>query len=132
MKNALFLSLALLATACEVVVVEPRYDERERVTGSYQVDEYSETYNSSFHYRLQISKSGSSNDIYLDNFYDADLLVRGELVGNKIVIPWQLRDGYEIEGVGTVYGNSITFSYTVKDTYNDIPTDFCETEAWRD
>lgn len=133
MKNALFIFLAAFAfTSCEVIVTDPDFDDRDAIVGPYHVEEYSETFNTYTNYSLQISKAGSGNDIYLENFYGADLRVRAELLSNKIIISRQMRDGYEIEGIGTLVGNSIQFNYRVKDTYYDTPTDFCETEAWQD
>ncbi|MFZ5999328.1 MAG: hypothetical protein ACOYW3_02385 [Bacteroidota bacterium] len=128
------LLLVLLMTACEINVIEPypTYDIRDRVVGSYTVEEYSETYDDTYQYSILISKSGNGNDVYLENFYDAGLMVRADVVGNKIYIPWQIQDGFEVEGVGTVSGSTIRFTYQVYDRYNHTPTDYCETRMWRD
>jgi hypothetical protein len=119
-------------TACEVNVVEPVYDPRDNVLGAYDMDEYSETYNELLYYSIHISKSlSSSQEIYLDNFYNADLRIYAYVDGHKIIIPYQVVDGYEIEGVGTRNGDVINFSYKVVDRYGNHISDFCETKAWR-
>lgn len=133
MKPLLFFSVILITlSACEVTVVEPVYDPRDQFLGAYTMDEYSETYNEMIYYSITISKSSSSRyEIFLDNFYDANLSVYGYLDNYKITIPFQVVDGYEIEGVGTKEGNFINFSYRVRDRYNGYPADFCETTARR-
>ena len=71
----------------------------------------------------------SNNEIYLNNFYAAGISVRATLDYNQIYIPFQVLDGYEVEGTGTVYGNEINFTYRVKDLYSNSYADFCETIA---
>lgn len=134
MKKLLLVLLAGVFTACEFYTIEERVDPRDRVTGAFSVEEYSATYHSTTAYTVWISKSGYySNDIMIDNFYGADIRLRAEVNGNRILIPWQEFDGYEVEGVGTIAGDLITFSYKVRDTYSHpIVTDFCDSEMWRD
>ncbi len=49
----------------------------------------------------------------------------------RFTSPRQFVNGYEIEGVGTFYGDEIRFSYRVKDIYSyNKPTDFCNAIAW--
>ena len=124
--------IALVAGACDFYVVEPRVDWRDRVVGRYQVDEYSHTYNSYTFYSIRILKSGGYDHIHIDNFYNSGMRIRAYISYDKITIPYQIVNGYEIEGVGTVYGSSIDLSYSVKDLYQPLPTDFCETEAYFD
>jgi len=124
--------IVVLLASCDVIVVESRYDERDRVTGSYRIEEYSQTYNMYSNFRFSIRPAGyGQQDVLIDNFYNADITVRGEVSANKIYIPLQLVDGYEIEGVGTIYSNQIEWSYQVRDTYERYqPVDFCEATAW--
>jgi hypothetical protein len=39
-----FTALVLIATSCSFYEVEPRYDDRNRFVGYYDVEEYSATY----------------------------------------------------------------------------------------
>ena len=132
MKRLLWFLPGLLAlTSCEVTVVEPRYDNRDRMIGYYDVEEYSNTYGDYTYYSMQLSKSGyDGNEIRFSNFYSADISVYAYVNYDRITIPFQVVKGYEIEGVGTYNGSSIDFNYSVKDTYTNSRTDFCETKAW--
>jgi hypothetical protein len=125
----LVLSAAFVFSACSIDPIEPRYDSRNKIVGHYNVEEYSETYNDYTHYSLRISKSTYAGEIYLNNFYAAGISVYGVVDYDKIRMPLQVVDGYEVEGVGTIYGNEITFSYRVKDLYNHSYSDFCKTTA---
>ena len=127
----LILIVAVLVASCNYYDVEPRYDARDKVVGSYDVEEYSETYNHYTTYSMYISKSRYTREIYIDNFYAAEIRVYAYLDYDRITIPYQIIDGYEVEGAGTVYGSSISMHYRVKDTYTNSNTDFCETDAWR-
>lgn len=129
----LFIAVSLLTilASCQVNIVEPRYDERDKVVGYYSMEEFSETFNDYTHYTLMITKYGANgNVLYLDNFYGADLQIHAYLSDNKITIPFQVVDDYEIEGVGTLHGMDISLNYTVRDIYNNTRTNFCET--WGD
>ena len=132
MKRLIFAASFLLVMAsCDITIIEPRYDSRDKFVGYYSVEEYSETYNDYTHYSISISKDyNSSYIIYLHNFYGADISVHAQVDYNKITIPYQVVDGYEIEGVGTLSGADINLNYRVKDLYNNSRTDFCE--VWAD
>jgi len=132
MKRLIFAASFLLVMAsCDITIIEPRYDSRDKFVGYYAVEEYSETYNDYTHYSISISKDyNSSYIIYLHNFYGADISVYAQVDYNKITIPYQVVDGYEIEGVGTLSGADINLNYRVKDLYNNSRTDFCE--VWAD
>lgn len=134
MKTKVLLLIAgLVFTSCDMLVVEPRYDDRDRVTGSYRIEEYSQTYNESIRFNIYIRKSANaynSSDVIIENFYNAGVDVRAEIVNNKIYISRQYVNGYEIEGVGTVFFNEITLNYKVRDTHSNRPVDFCEATAW--
>jgi hypothetical protein len=128
MKKVFIASLLLVVLAsCDITVIEPRYDYRDRIVGYYDVEEYSQTYNDLTYYSLYISKEGSSGyTIYLDNFYAADISVYAYVEGDKITIPYQVTDGFEVEGTGLMQGSNISLTYRVKDRYHDTRSDFCE------
>ena len=132
MKRVLLIGIVLISfTGCDVYLVEPRIDRRDQVIGYYGMEEYSQTYLDYTYYSINITKGGyNSNTIYLNNFYGANISVVATLSYDRITIPSQYVDGYDIEGVGTVYGDHITFSYSVKDRYHSKYTDFCETDAY--
>ena len=124
--------LIMLVSACNMYEVEPRYDSRDRFVGYYEVEEYSETYSDITYYQLRISKSAYDREIYLHNFYAADIRVYATVNYDDIRIPSQIVDGFEIEGSGTLYRNELTLNYRVIDLYDDSLADYCETRAWRD
>ncbi len=132
-KSAIILLLSLvLLQSCEFFYTDPYYDARDRVTGTYQVDEYSQTFNGYIQYTIRILKSSNRDRVLIENFYDAGITVSAEFYSDKIIIPRQKRDGFEVEGTGTVWGNKINFTFSVRDTYvRNKPTDFCEAEAWK-
>ena len=133
MKNLIsFIALILLASSCTFYDVEPRYDSRDKFVGYYDVEEFSETYQDITYYTLRISKSAYDREIYLHNFYAADILVHATVNFDDIRIPFQIVDGFEIEGSGTFYRNELNLNYRVKDSYDNSYADYCETRAWRD
>jgi hypothetical protein len=123
--------LALAISGCDIYVVEPAYDSRDRITGHYDAEEYSETYNDLIFYSIYIVKAATRDRVYIDNFYGSDMRVLAMVDYDRITIPYQVVDGYEIEGVGTFYGHYLSLTYRVKDIYSNSYTDFCETEATR-
>lgn len=132
MKNLiLFTAVVFLVSSCTFYDVEPRYDSREQFVGYYEVEEYSETYDDITYYEMRISKSRHDREIYLDNFYASDLRVYATVSLNDIRIPFQVVDGYEIEGSGTLYHDELNLSYRVKDLYDHSVSDYCETVAWK-
>lgn len=132
MKNLIaFGVLIVVATSCTFYDVEPRYDSRDKFVGYYDVEEYSEKYHSTTFYEMRISRSRYNNEVYIDNFYAADIRVYATVTFNDIRIPFQIVDGYEIEGSGTLYHNELNLTYRVKDTYDYSIADYCETVAWR-
>ena len=133
--NVLLLIAGLVFTSCDILIVEPRYDDRDRVTGSYRIEEYSQTFNESIRFNIYIRKSGigyNSQEVIIENFYNAGVEVRAEIINDKVYISRQYINGYEIEGVGTVFFDEIRFNYKVRDTYTNRPVDFCEARAWLD
>lgn len=132
MKNLIpFFALALIVTSCNYYDVEPRYDSRDKFVGYYDVEEYSETYGDFTYYDMRISKSRYDGEIYVNNFYAADIRVYAIVSFNDIRIPFQVVDGYEIEGSGRLYRGELTLNYRVKDLYEASISDYCETTAWR-
>jgi hypothetical protein len=127
--TASLLFILLVATSCDIILVEPAYDERNRIIGSYQLEEYSQTYNDYTSFYIYIRKSGIGQQVLIENFYNSDMDVLADYQFDKIYINRQFVNGYEIEGVGTVYGNEIKFNYKVRDTYTNRPTDFCNATA---
>ncbi len=127
----LVIASSILLLSCDILVIEPQYDERDRIAGSYVMKEYSQTYNESAQYNVYVRKTGSvySNDVAIENFYNANVDVWAEMIGDKIYISRQVVNGYEIEGVGTIYYDEIRFNYSVKDLYYKKPVDFCESKA---
>ena len=135
MKALIFAMVsALMLTSCFVDdSVETRYDYRDNVVGYYEVEEYSQTFNDMTYYDINIfSRSSHRDEVWIDNFYAADISVYAVVTYDRIRIPFQIVDGYEIEGSGVVRNSSIDFTYSVKDRYNHAATDFCETTAWLD
>lgn len=132
MKRLIFFVLLIGLSACEFYYYDPVYDGRDRVVGRYEMEEYSETYNDVTRYTLWIERSSRSQDaLWIDNFYAVNIRVRATFAYDKITIPRQTVNGYEVEGVGTVYGSRISFSYRVKDTYNYSRTDFLDGDAFK-
>ena len=124
-------ALILLATSCSFYDVEPRYDDRNKFVGYYDVEEYSETYNDITRYEIRISKSRYDREIYIDNFYAADIRVYATVSFDDIRIPFQVVDGYEVEGTGTLHRGELNLNYRVLDLYDNSFADYCETIAWR-
>jgi hypothetical protein len=121
----------LLLTSCNLMIVEPIYDDRDKLTGSYMLEERSQTFNDYTQFFIYIRKSGIYDEVVIENFYNAGVTIRASVDYDKIYISRQVVNGYEIEGVGTFYGDEIRFSYRVRDTYSyHAPTDFCNATAW--
>jgi hypothetical protein len=117
----LFLGLLpILTTGC---IINLEYDERECFIGSYEVDEYSESLDAYAMYDFRIRRDHNDDyTVYIENFYDADLIVYAEIYGSKIKIPSQWVDGYLIEGHGSLHGHELTLNYSV--TVNHM-VDYC-------
>jgi len=125
------LGIALLSS-CDVYVLEQRVDHRDRIVGNYEMDEYSETYRDYTYYDMEVSKSAYSHrEIYMHNFYGVNIRIYAYVDGNAVTIPYQINNGYEIEGHGTVYRNELRLNYRVVDVYHGTATDFCDTQARR-
>lgn len=123
--------LMVFVSACTFYDVEPRYDHRDKFVGYYDVEEYSETYHETTLYEMRITRAPLDYEIYLDNFYAADIRVYATVAYDDIRIPFQVVDGYEIEGTGSLYRDELRLSYRVKDLYDHSVSDYCETVGWR-
>ena len=96
MKKLLYLFLLVGLSSCELYIVEPRYSERDRIVGRYEIEEYSETYNDYTNYSIWIEKSSQYSDqIYIDNFYGSEIRVRASISYDKITIHRQIVNGFE-------------------------------------
>jgi hypothetical protein len=132
MKRMLPFFALLLLASCDVYYIEPRYDSRDQLVGYYNAEEYSETYNDNTYYSMNLTKATSGNsEIYFSNFYGSNIRVYAYLNYSKITIPFQVVNGYEIEGVGTVHGSDLSLNYSVKDRAMNLRTDFCNTILYR-
>ena len=132
MKRLIFFALLIGLSACEFYYYDPVYDPRERVIGRYDVEEYSETFNDYTSFSVWIERSNyRSDEVWIDNFYAVNIRVRAVVDYDKLTIPRQVVNGYEVEGVGTVYASRMSLSYRVKDLYNHTRIDFLEAYAYR-
>lgn len=132
MKRLVFFALLIGLSGCEFYYYDPVYDSRDRILGRYDVEEYSETFNDYTSFTVWIERSNNfSDEVWIDNFYAVNISVRAVINYDKLTIPRQVVNGYEVEGVGTVYASSISLSYRVKDLYNSSRTDFLEATAYK-
>ena len=126
--------LTFVLMGCEIDDVVRTVDPRDRFIGQYEVDEYSLTYDIQAFYRIDISALGRhGNEVLIDNFYGLDVAIQANASGSKVIIPFQVVGGYEIDGVGVINGNEINFSYNIHEQ-NCCRTTFVdelEAVAWR-
>lgn len=132
MKRILPVAITALMMSSCLYVVEPRVDYRDRILGRYTVDEFSRTFNDYAVYSIRISRSSQGYDVInIDNLYATGLRVKAYVRHDGITIPYQVIDGFEFEGSGTVRGGTVYLYYNVTDRYNWGPTDYLEAEGWR-
>ncbi len=132
MKRLIFFASLIGLSACDFHYYDTEYDSRDRIIGRYDMEEYSETFNDYTRYTLWIERSDrSANAIWLENFYAVNIRVRATVSYDKFSIARQTVIGYVVDGVGTVYGSRISFSYRVKDVYSNYRTDFVDGTAYR-
>lgn len=130
MKAIVPIMLLITMSACNLYVVEPRYDYRDRITGHYSVDEYSQTFSDYAYYSIHVFPGSGRDGIYIDNLYGTGLRVRAYVNYDRITIPYQVVSGYEFEGSGRIRGDAINLNYSVYDRYGAGPVDFLDAEAW--
>ncbi len=130
MKAFYFIAMLIGLSACEFYYQDPLYSSRDRIIGRYDMEEYSETFNDFTRYTLWIERSSRGADaIWIDNFYASNIRVRAYISYDRITIPRQTVNGYDVEGVGSIFGNRISFSYRVRDLYSSSRTDFLDGTA---
>lgn len=130
--TGLLIATILLLSSCVDVLDETRIDPRERITGVYDVEEFSTTYGDETFYRMDVYENRySRTQVYLDNFYGADIRVVAEVYDNRIEIPLQVVRGFEVRGSGSYFRGELELFYTVRDLYNNSYSDRCETIAFR-
>src|SRR5215218_10206835 len=110
--SLIFVSFAL--TSCtDYYIDETRYDYRERLTGYYDVEEYSDTYNEEVHYSMYVSKNyGSRDGVYFEDFYAEGVRITAYIDNDYIDIPFQIINGLEIEGHGSFYSGELHLHYS--------------------
>ncbi|UII25320.1 hypothetical protein LVD15_18700 [Fulvivirga maritima] len=126
--------IAILLASCEVVVVEEPVisNARDQFLGYYEVDEYSTTFDEYVYYNMDVVRGEYRDEVFLTNFYGANIDVLAEVNGNSIYIPSQRVDGYYIQGNGRINGNQLVINFNVDDYYDHhVPTNYCELVAYR-
>ena len=123
----LLLSAIILLGSCEVYVYEeapvPRppvvvVDQRDMFTGIFDLEEWSQTFQATKLYEVQIVKSlYADNRIFIRNFYCDGLEVEAFISGNTFVIPEQIIGPYLISGQGQIRGDELYMEYYVN--YDD-------------
>ena len=137
MKRNIIIPIVLLVvfSSCEIIVLneEPVFiDLRDQYTGSYRIEEHSDTYGEISEYSISITKSRYDEDILIiHNFYGVNIDVIAQLRNGKVVIPLQVVNGYEVEGELWHLPSQLEFEYIVTDvTRFHLITDFCTAVAW--
>lgn len=133
MKNLYFLFFFVLGS-CQLIIYDEvsHYDNRDDLVGRYEIDEFSETTEHYYSYKIRIVKSCCDEDeVYIQNFYDVGLEVVAEFNGYKLIIPRQYIDDYEIEGTGRLEGSELTLSYIVRNRYQYPSSDFLYFTGWQ-
>lgn len=135
MKRALLgISILLLISSCDVVIVEEAWDPRTPFLGRFDTEEYSETLDAfSYYYVFIIADADPfSNVIYIRNFYGANIEIFGEVNGNKLTIPRQRIGNFVVEGIGSLDFGELVMSYTVEDIEpRNRFIDYCSTVSLR-
>jgi hypothetical protein len=133
----LFIFAALISLAsCDIYLLDEsyvNYDDRDLLIGDYHVEEYSQTTENFYRYDITITKSCcKSDEIRISNFYGSDLTVYASVYDNRLTIPLQQVDGYEIEGTGKMnHNNKLTLTFVIRDLYErPVFADFVDVEGW--
>lgn len=93
------------------------FDVRDDMVGSWQASEQSQLFGNS-NYVVTISKhTTDSTKVYISNFYQLGSSERAYAVveGNQLTIPLQSVSAHQIEGSGSLVGNTIDISHTASD-----------------
>ena len=134
MKKFLPFVLVALLASCEIYLFEDPngWDDRDLFVGSYRVEEYSQTTDNIYSYNITIQKSCCrSDEVRISNFYGSDLRVYGYVRDNRLTIPLQKEDGYEVEGTGRISGGRLEITFIARDLLSHPTfTDFVDMEGW--
>ncbi|MDH5367069.1 MAG: hypothetical protein OEW67_08790 [Cyclobacteriaceae bacterium] len=137
MKKYIVITLILVfaLSGCEIIIQNEGaiyIDNRDKFLGNYRIEEFSDTYNEISEYSIYISKSLQDADvIYIDNFYGVNIDIFVIVSGNKMTIPLQEINNYEIEGEGWYEYDKLHFDYVVRDlTRYHVINDYCSAVAW--
>ena len=95
-----------------------------------EIDE--KTYNEIAEYSISIYKSSHDTDVvFIRNFYGVNIEAMAILRGDKLILPLQEIDGYEIEGEVWYHIGELEFDYVVRDiTRHQNINDYCTAVAW--
>ncbi|MEL6534343.1 MAG: hypothetical protein AAFQ98_02965 [Bacteroidota bacterium] len=98
-----FAAVSTLLTGCFVVVEEPYVvvDPRDNFTGIFEVEEFSQVYDATTYYNVEVTKSPYELDVvWISNFYGIELDIYGVVSGGDVQIPRQTIGNYEVDGWG--------------------------------
>lgn len=108
--SVVLLLLLLTISACSKI----EFDERNKFTSRYSVEEFSYTDGSLSYYDLRIRKVAESEDeIVFENFFNAGINIFGIVDGSRVYIEAQTAGRYWVEGQGTISGTVLSLSYFV-------------------
>ncbi|NMM48393.1 hypothetical protein [Marinigracilibium pacificum] len=113
-RSLLFYSFLLIVSlsSCNIYIDEPLYN----LSGHYRVDEYSHHYDEYFRYSIYIDQphiNGPDDVIFIENFYNADIVVEAYLNGSRINIPYQEIGPFDIQGSGYISDGNIHLDATI-------------------
>lgn len=110
---------------------DPYVDDRNLFIGNYRVDEYSQVTEQHYNYSMSIQKSCcNSREIKINNFYGVDISVLAVVNDNRLTIPLQRVNGYEVEGTGKMTFDRLELTYIVRDlNVGPVFTDFIDAEG---
>ena len=132
MKKLLLFGAILFLGGCEIYVFDDPYvDDRNLFIGNYRVDEYSQVTEQHYNYSMSIQKSCcNSREIKINNFYGVDISVLAVVNDNRLTIPLQRVNGYEVEGTGKMTFDRLELTYIVRDlNVGPVFTDFIDAEG---
>ena len=132
MKKLLLFGAILFLGGCEIYVFDDPYvDDRNLFIGNYHVDEYSQVTEQHYNYSMSIQKSCcNSREIKINNFYGVGISVLAVVNDNRLTIPLQRVNGYEVEGTGKMVFDRLDLTYIVRDlNVGPVFTDFIDAEG---
>ena len=132
MKKLFLFGAILFLGGCEIYIFEDPYvDERNQFIGNYHVEEYSQVTEQYYTYNITIEKSCcDSRELIISNFYGVNITARAVVNNNRLTIPLQVVDGYELDGTGKIEFNKLNLTYIVRDlSSRPVFTDFVDAEG---